>query len=201
MFTRPKDDCHLMERTCSDLWLWLACIALLSGCAVFNDPNQPSTFGDEGTRIILTQADRRAVFTFQDGVGGRVCPEPSPDVRVDIDSTVESLLEASASVPESISAAGRAELDATRSLVTQALVTRSQGLQMLRDLLFQACLANLRGDIPGPAYLDFVTVTLPKLTATLITTELLSRTSPDVPISPEAINMLVQYQILASARP
>jgi hypothetical protein len=189
------------ERQRLNTLVWLACIGLISGCAVLNDPNQPSTYGDKGTRIILTQADRRAVFTFEDDIGGRVCPEPSPDVRVDTDATVESLLEASASVPESISATGRAEFDATRSLITQALVTRSQGLQMLRDLLFQACLANLRGDIPGPAYLDFVTVTLPKLTATLITTELLSRTSPDGSISPEAINMLVQYQILASARP
>jgi hypothetical protein len=197
----PTMDCSGRKRRCSGISLGAACLGLLSGCAVFNDPNQPSTYGDEGTRIILTQADRRAVFTFQDDIGGRVCPEPSPDVRVDMDATVESMLEASAAVPESISAAGRAELDATRSLLTQALVTRSQGLQMLRDLLFQACLANLRGDIPGPAYLDFVTITLPKLTATLITTELLSRTSPDVSISPEAINMLVQYQLLASARP
>ena len=187
-----------MER----IWVWLVCIGVLSGCSVFNDPNQPNTISDGGNRIILTQADRRAVFTFRDGPGGRVCPEPSPDVQADITSALKGLIEGSASVPESISAEGQAQLEATRSLVTQALITRSQGLQMLRDLLFQACLANLRGDIPATAYVNFVTQVLPRLTSTLITTELVSRTSADGSgISPEALNILLQYQLVGSAKP
>jgi hypothetical protein len=84
-------------------------------------------------------------------------------------------------VPQGISAEAKGELDATRKLLTSALIKRSKGLQVLRDLSFQACLANLRGDLPGPQYMTFLTITLPRLTNSLITTELLG--SGSAPLS------------------
>jgi hypothetical protein len=62
-------------------------------------------------------------------------------------------------------------------MITVALLQRSQGLQVLRDMLFQACLANLRNDMSGPQYVNFVTNTLPSLTSTLITAEMVTRES------------------------
>lgn len=183
-------------------FLFLTCSLALSACGVLNDPNRPTKIANGDNDVILMQADRRAIFTFDNGASGRVCPEPSPDVRADIDAALRGLISGSANLPSTVTAEARAELDATRNLITQALLTRSQGLQMLRDLLFQACLANLRGDLPGTAYLTFVTVTLPRLTSTLITTELVTRGSSDGrPLPPEIVEAVVKYQLVGTARP
>jgi hypothetical protein len=180
----------------------MLCSVSLASCGVLNDPNGTSTIGNGHNNVILMQADRRAIFTFDDGASGRVCPEPSPDVKADIDAALNSLISGSANLPSTVSAEAKAELDATRKIITQALLTRSQGLQMLRDLLFQACLANLRGDLPGPQYLTFVTVTLPRLTSTLITTELVTRGSSDgKPLPEETVQAIMKYQLLTTATP
>jgi len=148
------------------------------------------------------QADRRAIFTFDKGKSGRVCPEPSPDVRADIESAVKGMVSGSANLPQQISSEAKAELDATRKLITEALLKRSQGLQVLRDLLFQACLANLRGDLPAERYLTFITITLPRLTSTLITTELISTMTADgKSLSKEIVEAIVKYQVIATGAP
>ncbi len=148
------------------------------------------------------QADRRAIFTFAGGTAGRACPEPSPDVRADVESAVKGMFSASAAVPQGISAEAKGELDATRKLLTSALIKRSQGLQVLRDLSFQACLANLRGDLPGPQYMTFLTITLPRLTNSLITTELLgSMTADGKSLTKEVIETIVKYQVIGLAQP
>lgn len=184
------------------LYSALPLVLLSTGCSIFNDPNSPKFVKNDDNQVILMQADRRAIFTFDKGQSGRVCPEPSPDVRADVESTIKSLLSASATVPQGITAEGKAELDTTRKLITQALLKRSQGLQVLRDLLFQACLANLRGDLPAPQYLTFVTITLPRLTSTLITTELISTMSTDGKTLPkDIIEAIVKYQVVATATP
>ena len=186
------------------LCMGVLAILLTTGCAVFTDPNKPHTIKDGDHYVILMQADRRAVFTFGNDSMGTVCPEPSPDVRADVESAIKGLISGSATTPAGVSAEAKAEIDATRKLVTAALLKRSQGLQVLRDLLFQACLANLRGDLPGPQYMNFVTRTLPRLTSTLITTELLSsRSSTGQALPKDVVDSIVKYQLLgvASASP
>jgi hypothetical protein len=158
-------------------------IAFLSaGCSVFRDPSAIQSVKNDRSMILVTQADKRAVFTFEDKNKAFACPEPSPDVRVDIESAVKALLEASANLPETITATAKSELDASRKLITAALLERSQGLQGLRDMLFQACLANLRGDMDRERYVLFVTNALPTLTATLITTEMVTKGNDGKPI-------------------
>lgn len=177
-------------------------VLLISGCGVFKDPNSPwsDTAGD--SQVILMQADRRALFTYAGGKAGRACPEPSPDVRADIESAVKGMVSGSAAIPQGITAEAKGELDATRKLLTTALIKRSQGLQVLRDLSFQACLANLRGDLPGPQYMTFLTLTLPRLTNSLITTELLgSMTADGKFLTKEVIEAIVKGQVIMLAQP
>lgn len=154
-----------------------SCIICLTaaGCSTLRDPNSVVTVNNQTSKVVVTQADKRAIFIFDNKSSGYACPEPSPDVKADIDASVKALLDTSAKLPNDVSAAARAELDATRKLVTAALLQRSQGLQVLRDMLFQACLANLRGDMSPNQYANFVTSTLPKLTNTLITTEMIAK--------------------------
>ena len=152
-------------------------IAFISvGCSVFRDPNSVVTIDNDKSKLIITQADRRAIFTFPDKKDAYACPEPSPDVKADIEAAVKALLEASAKLPQDITANAKTELDATRKLVTAALLQRSQGLQVLRDMLFQACMANLRGDMSPTQYVAFVSQILPNLTTTLIASEMLTKT-------------------------
>lgn len=149
----------------------------LGGCSVFKDPGIISIDSDK-SKVLVTQADRRAIFTYPSRAA-YACPEPSPDVKADIDTTIKSLVEASAKLPNDITATGKSELEATRKVITAALIQRSQGLQVLRDMLFQACLANLRGDMDPKQYVTFVTNVLPNLTTTLITAEMVTKANGD----------------------
>jgi hypothetical protein len=149
---------------------------LTAGCAAFRDPNSVVSLDNEKSKVFVTQADKRAIFTFPNRAA-YACPEPSPDVKADVESAIKALLDASSNLPNSITAAAKVELDTTRKLITAALLQRSQGLQVLRDMLFQACLANLRGDMEPIRYMDFVTRILPNLTTTLITSEMVTKTN------------------------
>lgn len=197
----PEGGAEMMIR---NVLLCTAFIAVLltSGCSIFKDPNSPWSDKTGDNQIILMQADRRALFTFAGGKAGRACPEPSPDVRADVEAVIKGMFSGSAAVPQGISTEAKGELDATRKVLTSALIKRSQGLQVLRDLSFQACLANLRGDLPGPQYMTFLTITLPRLTNSLITTELLgSMTTDGKSLTKEVIEAIVKYQIIGLAQP
>ncbi len=146
-----------------------------AGCATMNDPNAVVTIDGERTKVLVTQADKRAIFTFDSKLSAYACPEPSPDVKADVDAALKALLDVSAKLPDGTSATARTELDSTRKLITAALLQRSQGLQVLRDMLFQSCLANLRGDMSAQQYNSFVTVTLPRLTTSLIAMEMVTK--------------------------
>ncbi|WP_413935842.1 hypothetical protein [Nitrospira sp. BLG_1] len=153
--------------------LILPCL-LLTACSTFNDPNQVITVDTNKSKVLLLQADKRAIFTFPTRTA-YACPEPSPDVKADIEAALKSVAELSAKLPHDVTLASKSEVEATRKLITAALIQRSQGLQVLRDMLFQACLANLRNDLSGAQYVSFVTNTLPNLTSTLITAEMITR--------------------------
>lgn len=171
-------------RTNSFVPMWngvLVASMFMSGCSVLRDPNEVVVVGGERNRILITQADRRAIFTYEDR-SGLACPEPSPDVKADVEAAVRALVDTTIKSADSLSAAAKSELEATRKMVTAALLQRSQGLQVLRDMLFQACLANLRGDMAPVQYHQFVTVTLPKLTTSLIAAEMVTRQDGDKPV-------------------
>lgn len=153
-------------------------VLLMEGCT-FADPNKVISIENDKSRLVVTQADKRAIFTFQDRETAYACSEPSPDVKADIESAIKALMESTAELPDGITATAKAELDATRKLVTAALLERSQGLQVLRDMLFQACLANLRGDMERHQYVQFVTERLPLVTTTLIAIEMITQSSKD----------------------
>lgn len=153
-----------------------AVVLMAQGCATFSDPSGVVSIDTEKGKMVIMQADKRAVFTFPSRAA-YACPEPSPDVKTDIDAAIKSLVDISAKLPNDVTATAKSELEATRKLVTAALLQRSQGLQVLRDMLFQACLANLRGDMDPKIYGSFVTVTLPNLTTTLITSEMVTKTN------------------------
>jgi hypothetical protein len=151
------------------------------GCSVWSDPSAVQSIDNDKSKVLITQADKRAIFIFKDKAA-YACPEPSPDVRADIDATVKALLDVSAKLPQDITPTAKAELDSTRKLITAALLQRSQGLQVLRDMLFQACLANLRGDMEPTRYVSFITQTLPTITTTLIAAEMVTRNDGAKPI-------------------
>lgn len=156
----------------------LLTVAVLSGCSTLLDPNTVTIIDNNKSKVVITQADKRAIFTFPSRTA-YACPEPSPDVKADVESAVKALLEGTAKLPNEVSSTAKAELESTRKLLTVALLTRSQGLQVLRDMLFQACLANLRGDMDPKQYVSFVTATLPNLTTTLITAEMVTKANGD----------------------
>ncbi len=160
------------------LWtrLFLApCVLAVAACGQPSITAHPEAVDTNKDQALLVQADRRAIFTFKEREKAYACPEPSPDVKADVDMAVKSLASLGAKLPESVSADIKAELEANRKLITAGLLQRTQGLQVLRDMLFQACLANLRGDMKPEVYTSFVTQTLPKLTTTLIAAELLTK--------------------------
>jgi hypothetical protein len=172
-----------------------ALILLSCGCSIFGDPNGVVTIGTEKSRMVIMQADKRAIFTFPNRQA-YACPEPSPDVKTDIDTALKSLAEVSAKLPNDVTATAKSELEATRKLIMTSLLQRSQGLQVLRDMLFQACLANLRGDMDPKVYGSFVTVTLPNLTTTLITSEMVTKTNGDKPVlTGSDLNSFLQFVI------
>ncbi len=130
-----------------------------------------------GGKVYLVQADRRAIFVFHSrDNAGFACPEPSPDVRAAVDRALKTLTDAQLTAAKEQGTGGaKVSFEATQKLVTESLMERTQGLQVLRDMLFQACLANVRGDMGGLQYVDFVTKTLPRLTTSLIAAELVTR--------------------------
>lgn len=148
--------------------------SLLSACSTFGDSNSVVSVDNDKSKVLLLQADKRAIFTFPTRLA-YACPEPSPDVKSDIDEVVKHMGELSAKLPNEISATAKTELEATRKIITAALLQRSQGLQVLRDMLFQACLATLRSDMSAQQYVQFITNTLPRLVTTLITAEMVTR--------------------------
>src|SRR5688500_7662646 len=93
--------------------LALSSLLAAAGCSALNDPNALAQVGNDTSRVVVTQADKRAIFMFG-AKNAYACPEPSPDVRADIDSTVKALLDVSAKLPDTTSATAKTELDATR---------------------------------------------------------------------------------------
>lgn len=139
--------------------------------------NEESTIEYAGGKVHMVQADKRAIFVFHQRTNaGFACPEPSPDVRAAVERAAKALNEVQSKLPkDDASGQLKSSMDIHRKLAMDSMMERTQGLQVLRDMLFQACLANVRGDMSGVQYVSFVSVTLPRLTTSLIATELVTR--------------------------
>jgi len=161
-------------------------------------PSDESTLEYGGGKVHFVQAEKRAVFVFnQPSNAGFACPEPSPDVRAAIDRVIKGFAEAKGNLPKEGSADLTATLDSTRKLVTESLMQRTQGLQVLRDMLFQACLANVRGDMGSLQYVNFISNTLPRLTTSLIATELLTKQDNEkLKLSSAELQIFLNFLIL-----
>lgn len=159
----------------------LGAVVLIGGGIVFRDDMaaflSPDAVRYGGGKVYLVRADRRAIFVFNEqSNAGFACPEPSPDVRADVEHAVKTLVNFQRGVPKDQgSDSGSASVEGQQKILMAALMERTQGLQVLRDMLFQACLANVRGDMSGLQYVNFVSQTLPKLTMSLIATELVTK--------------------------
>jgi hypothetical protein len=154
-----------------------------------------------GGKVHMVQADKRAIFVFHQRTNaGFACPEPSPDVRAAVERAVKALNEVQTKMPKDDGSLQlKSSVDATRKVVTDSLMERTQGLQVLRDMLFQACLANVRGDMSGVQYVSFVSATLPKLTTSLIATELVMRQeSGAVKLSSADLQTFLNFLVLNS---
>jgi hypothetical protein len=109
--------------------------------------------GKEVLGTLATTADRRTVIVkLVEAPGsndiGKFCAEPPPDVAENIVSQIGLLLEADAKIkpaPGETELEGTGKIDFNKLLQTtvQALVKRSQGLQLYRDAMYNYCQAYL----------------------------------------------------------
>jgi hypothetical protein len=151
------------------LWLYRDAIS-----RVLSPDEQTIDFA--GGRVHFVQAEKRAVFVFHERANaGFACPEPSPDVRANVDRVLKAASEAQGKGSKDSAVQAKQTVDLTNKIGTEGLIQRTQGLQVLRDMLFQACLANVRGDMSGLQYVNFVSTTLPKLTTSLVAAELVTQ--------------------------
>ena len=192
----------------SSKWWWAVGIAGIVAAVVVGwlyrdavvkmiQPEEPTIdFG--GGRVHFVAAQKRAVFVFHERVNaGFACPEPSPDVRENTERLVKAVVDVQGKAPKDASFASKQGLDANTKVVTDALMQRTQGLQVLRDMLFQACLANVRGDMSGLQYVNFISTTLPKLTTSLIATELVTRQETSAkPMSNADLQVFLNFLLL-----
>jgi hypothetical protein len=101
-----------------------------------------------------TTADRRLAFIRlgpikPDGTG-RFCAEPPPDVAQNVAREIASAL--NVKIKDQVEFGG--SFDSRSSIVAQILLARSQGIQYMRDSMFNLCLAHMNGMINNEQYLN-----------------------------------------------
>ena len=112
------------------------------------------TFTNYRYQTVSTDAGRRTIFVRyrqNDGRADFVCAEPPPDA-------LQAYTNAIAAAIKEGGATG-ASLNLSRELSTSAapLLYRSQGLQLLRDQMFNLCLMLMNGTLKPDAYNNRVT--------------------------------------------
>lgn len=139
-------------------------ISFLFGCghSWFSDPKTNPVIEDkvglaskEVLGTLATTAERRTVIVklidTPDGNDiGKFCAEPPPDVGENIVSQIGLMLEAQGKLTPPAGepgSEGKGKIDFNKLLQTtiQALVKRSQGLQLYRDGMYNYCQAYLNG--------------------------------------------------------
>jgi hypothetical protein len=169
----------------------------LSGCLA--DQAGVSTVDIGKPHAYFVEADKRVVVSY-DGAG-IFCTEPSPDVKTDLSDTVKQLLEASAKLPNTVDASVKEQFERTSQMITTALISRSQGLQLQRDILFQACLAQLRGDISKETYTQIMRATLASSASVIVVELLAEATKQGHPLTDAQAQSILNFVMLTMAQP
>jgi hypothetical protein len=142
--------------------LLLTLLILGCGHSFFAEPKNNPVIEDKikiGLKEVLgtlaTTAERRTVIvklhnSNQGSDIGKFCAEPPPDVAENIVSQIGLLLEAQAKLTPPAGEPGlegKGKIDFNKLLQTtiQALVKRSQGLQLYRDGMYSYCQSYLNG--------------------------------------------------------
>lgn len=171
--------------------------AALCGCSFLTPPTEKPVIEDHSGVLgtFATVAERRMVVTKKNypigadnspGYYSSFCAEPPPDSTQSIASSLTAALRADASQDkgkQSVSA------EAARELVTTAksLFTRSQGMQLFRDGVYNLCQAHLNAAISDEKYVEMFSKLL-AVSAQLIGDEIAKNSSgPSVDVA-KAVN-------------
>ena len=139
------------------------CIAVLCGCS---SGSQPVTLDISPRGFAATDARLRVITSTEIGEFSRpglvdplraVCTEPSPDVAVAAANSFSAGL--------SIFGQGSGSFSASQVEVLAALTERTASIQLIRDKMYQTCLAYANGAISGTAY----TLIMSQLDDTIVT--------------------------------
>lgn len=153
---------------------------LLTGCSAFTPPIEKPIIEDRshaspaGAKVTVfsTTAARRSVLVHfpQNSATGRICAEAPPDTA---DALISSLTFAAEMKGKSSKAEVEATAELSRALTStvNALLDRSQGLQLFRDGAFHLCLAWQNGTLSDADYGTQYIALLDK-TSSLISEEL-----------------------------
>lgn len=148
----------------------LSIASMLGGCAYLTSPMAVpvqqeyvgSIFGDRQSSVISLTSERRTVVVRKGTVPRNnaandtdhawlFCAEPPPDVAANLVSTFKAAGDVTALKGD---AKASAEFNRSLSTISSALFSRSQGLQLFRDGLFNLCQARLNGFISPDQYED-----------------------------------------------
>ncbi|SFM24268.1 hypothetical protein [Rugamonas rubra] len=134
----------------------------LCGCSFLTPPIEKPVIEDHAGVLgtFATVAERRMVVTkkkYEDkhpdnpGYNSTFCAEPPPDSTQSIASSLTAALRADASRDKSKQGVSA---EAARELITTAksMFTRSQGVQLFRDGVYNLCQAHLNSAIDQPSY-------------------------------------------------
>ena len=134
---------------------------LLTSCSAFTPPIEKPIIEDKshasakGAKVAVfsTTAARRSVLVQfpKNAEFGKICAEAPPDTA---DALISSLTFAASLKAKSAQAEGEAKAELNRQLATtvNALLDRSQGLQLFRDGAFHLCLAWQNGILDNAGY-------------------------------------------------
>lgn len=180
---------------------YLAILAAgLCGCSALTPPMEKPVIEDHAGVLgtFATVAERRMVVTKKTyksehadhpGYDSSFCAEPPPDSTQSIASSLTAALRADASQDKSKQSVSA---EAARELITTAklMFTRSQGVQLFRDGVYNLCQAHLNAAISQPSYEKMFSELL-KVSAKLIADEIAK--SPNVDVA-KAVNAAQEAQ-------
>ena len=137
--------------------VFLILFLILGGCA--NNPSNPvikdqimnvgTLATDASRRVVLVTTtydkDKLMISTF--------CAEPSPDVSIGVLSTLQTAVEGAVKInPTSPDIAAKVDIDKSIQTAMQGLFTRTQGVQLFRDGLFNLCIDYVNGAMTPDDY-------------------------------------------------
>lgn len=132
-----------------------------TGCSVITPPIEKPVIEDHANNWLgmkklstfATVPERRMVITKMPD--NKFCAEPPPDVAASLTSSLSLLAEGSGkSEQKGATVSAEAKLNFAKELATSIskLFTRSQGVQLFRDGLYNLCQAQLNGTVDSAAY-------------------------------------------------